>query len=315
MEDRLFIVGGGPAGLTAGLYASRSGLPATIYEKGYPGGLAVTTDLIDNYPGFPEGINGMELGDLMKEHAERFGARIVTGEVERIWEDGDILLSVRGENIEADAVIVATGWSPKKLGVPGEKELTGKGVSYCATCDGPLYRDKTVAVIGGGDSALQEAIFLAKFAREVKLIHRRDEFRAAPFLQEIVRDNEKIKLLLSRRVLAIKGDCEVEGVELESKKTGKREIAEAEGVFLYVGIIPNVGMLGPEFRRDAGGFIITDDRCRTSVRGVFAAGDVRSKNLRQVVTAAGDGALAAMSAYEYLEGVGRQALTDPGPAG
>ena len=313
MESEVIIVGGGPAGLTAGLYACRSGLSATIYEKGYPGGLAVTTDLIDNYPGFPEGVNGMELGDKMKEHAERFGAKIVSADVERVWRDGGadgapsgsgsggVKVAVKGETVEAGAVIVATGWSPKKLGVPGETELTGKGVSYCATCDGPLYRGKTVAVIGGGDSALQEAIFLARFAGEVKLIHRRDEFRAAPFLQKIVEETPNITPLLSKTVVAIRGEAEVEGIDLENKKTGEKEFAEADGVFFYVGIIPNVGMLGDEFERDEAGFIVTDDRCMTSVEGVLAAGDVRSKTLRQVVTAAGDGALAAMSAYSYLE--------------
>lgn len=302
MERELIIVGEGQAGLTAGLYACRSGLSATIYEKGYPGGLAATTDLIDNYPGFADGVNGMELGDMMKKHAERFGAKIVSSQVEKVWrEDGGAKVSVKGETVPAGAVIVATGWSPKKLGVPGEEELTGKGVSYCATCDGPLYRDKVVAVIGGGDSALQEAIFLARFAREVKVIHRRDEFRAAPFLQKAVADNDRITPLLSKTVLAIKGEGEVEGIDLEDKKTGDKEFAEAVGVFFYVGIIPNVGMLGPEFKRDEPGFIITDDKCQTSVEGVLAAGDVRSKTLRQVVTAAGDGALAAMSAYSYME--------------
>jgi thioredoxin reductase (NADPH) len=218
-----------------------------------------------------------------------------------VWKDGEVFISVKGETITAGAVIVATGWSPKKLGVPGEEELTGKGVSYCATCDGPLYRDKTVAVVGGGDSALQEAIFLSRFAKEVKLVHRRDEFRAAPFLQKAVSDNDGITLLLSRTVLAIRGREGVEGIALKSKKTGAEEFADADGVFVYAGIIPNVGMLGPEFEKDGDGFIITDDRLRTSVEGVFAAGDVRAKTLRQVVTAAGDGALAAMSAYSYME--------------
>jgi len=305
MNGDVIIVGGGPAGLTAGLYACRSGLSATIYEKGYPGGLAATTDLIDNYPGFTEGVNGMELGDMMKKHAERFGAKIVASEIEKVWRDDGVKVSVKGETVPAGAVIVATGWSPKKLGVPGEAELAGKGVSYCATCDGPLYRDKTVAVIGGGDSALQEAIFLARFAKEVKLIHRRDEFRAAPFLQKTVEDNDRITPLLSKTVVAVRGEGGVDGVELEDKKTGEKEFAEAAGVFFYVGIIPNVGMLGPEFDRDDMGFIITDDRCRTSIEGIFAAGDVRSKTLRQVVTAAGDGALAAMSAYSYLEALER----------
>ncbi len=301
MEQEVIVVGGGPAGLTAALYASRSGLSATVYEKGYVGGLAATTDIIDNYPGFAEGVNGMELGEKMKQHAERFGAKIVASEVERVWRDGGPKVLVKGETIAAGAVIVATGWSPMRLGVPGEEEFTGKGVSYCATCDGPLYRGRTVAVIGGGDSALQEAIFLTKFAERVKLVHRRDEFRAAPFLRQAVRDNDRIELHLSKTVVAVKGGDMVEGLELESKKTGAREFVEAEGVFFYVGIIPNTGMLGPEFDKDEKGFIVTDDACRTSVEGVFAAGDVRSKTLRQVVTAAGDGACAAMSAYEYLE--------------
>ena len=307
MAIELIIVGGGPAGLTAGLYACRSGLSATIYEKGYPGGLASTTDLIDNYPGFTDGISGMELGDRMKQHAERFGVKIVTSEVERVWRDGSPRVSVKGETIEAGAVIVATGWTPKRLGVPGEEELLGRGVSYCATCDGPLYKGKTVAVIGGGDSALQEAIFLSKFASEVKLIHRRDEFRAAPFLQETVAGNERIVPLLSKTVVSIRGEGVLEGVSLEDKKTVASEFVEASGVFIYAGIRPNVGMLGPEFKREADGFLITDDRLRTSVEGAFAAGDVRAKNLRQVVTAAGDGAVAAMSAYQYLESLNKMA--------
>jgi thioredoxin reductase (NADPH) len=298
----VLVVGAGPAGLTAGLYAARSGLCTVIYEKGFPGGLAAVTDRIDNYPGFPEGISGMELGQRMHQQAKRFGAVIANSAIDRLWKEEDsVLASTGGKEVIARSAIVATGSTPRKLGVPGETELTGKGVSYCATCDGPLYKGKVTAVIGGGDSALQEALFLTHFASRVVVIHRRDRLRAAVVLQDEGRGNSKIEFALNKLIKAIEGDQDVKGILVEDNSTGKEELIEADGVFIYVGYDPNVGMLGPEFERSTSGFLVTKPNLETSVPGIFAAGDVRDKMLRQVVTAAGEGAAAAVSAYAYLE--------------
>jgi thioredoxin reductase (NADPH) len=273
-----------------------------VYQHGFPGGLAGTTADIQNYPGFPEGISGMDLGTKMHRQATRFGAEFVKADVANLRRAGDRIVAglATGEEVAASA-IVATGSTPRTLGVPGEARLTGHGVSYCATCDAPVFRDMTVAVVGGGDSALQEALFVARFAGKVVLIHRRAEFRAAAVLQEEVRSNPKIVPLLDTVVKEISGDTEVTGLEVENKKTYEVHTLPANGVFIYVGYDPNVGMLGPEFRRSPSGFLLTDSKMETSVAGVFAAGDVREKALRQVATAVGDGATAAMSAYAYLE--------------
>jgi thioredoxin reductase (NADPH) len=298
----VLIVGAGPAGLTAAIYASRSGLRTMVYEKGFPGGLATVTDRIDNFPGFPEGISGMELGQLMERQATRFGAMIHSASVERLWrEDGLIHAALGDRTVAARSAIVASGSVPRKIGIPGEVEFTGKGVSYCATCDGPLYRDKPTAVIGGGDSALQEAIFLTRFASRVSVIHRRDELRGAAVLQEEARSNPKIDLVLGKAVQRIAGDEEATGVLVRDKASGEENLVPAEGIFIYVGYDPSVGFLGEEFKRSGKGFLVTGPDLATSVAGVFAAGDVREKVLRQVVTAAGEGALAAVSAYAYME--------------
>jgi thioredoxin reductase (NADPH) len=299
----VLILGAGPAGLSAGIYTARSGLATVIYEKGLPGGLANTTDVIANYPGFPGNISGMELGERMRKQAEQFGAVIMSSEVKRLWREGDEIHALVGEEtLIARSAIVATGSLPKKLGVPGEAELTGHGVSYCATCDGPLFGGKLTAVIGGGDSALQEALFLARFASKVTVIHRRDELRGAAVLEAAVRKSPKIELALDKSVKAIDGTLAVTGVIVEDKKTGNEEAIKAEGVFIYVGYNPSVEMLGPEFERTETGFLIAGADLATSVPGVFAAGDVRDKVLKQVVTAAGGGAVAAISVYQYLEG-------------
>jgi thioredoxin reductase (NADPH) len=299
----VLIVGAGPAGLSAAIYTARSGLATVVYEKGFPGGLANTTDVIANYPGFPESIAGMELGERMRKQAEQFGAVIVSSEVKRLWREGDRIHALVGEEtLTARAAIVATGSVPRKLGVLGESELMGRGVSYCATCDGPLYGGKLTVVIGGGDSALQEALFLSRFASKVTVIHRRDELRGAAVLEAAARENPKIELALDKKVRAIEGTEAVTGVAIEDKKTGGRETVPADGVFIYVGYNPSVEMLGPEFERTDKGFLIAGDGLSTSVPGVYVAGDVREKTLKQVVTAAGDGAVAAVSVYEYLEG-------------
>lgn len=304
----VLIVGAGPAGLTAGLYASRSGLSVVMYEKGLPGGLAAMADRIDNYPGFPEGISGMELGERMHAQAKRFGARTVTGTIDRLWREGDSILATAGkERISARSAIVATGLTPKKLGVPGEDSLWGKGVSYCATCDGPLYRDKVAAVIGGGDSALQEVLFLARFVSKAVLIHRRMEFRGAKVLQEAVMANAKIALALNKRIKKIEGDDKVTGVAVEDKESGDEDLIPADAVFIYVGHYANVEILGEEFNRGEEGFLATGPDLQTSVPGVFAAGDVRERALKQVVAAAAEGARAAMSVYAYLESLDKRA--------
>ena len=298
----VLIVGAGPAGLTAAIYASRSGLGTVVYEKGFPGGLAAVTDRIDNYPGFPEGISGMELGRLMQEQAMRFGAEMEPAAIDRLWRENEtIRATVKDRTVTAGAAIVATGSVPRKLGVPGEAELTGKGVSYCATCDGPLYKDKVTAIIGGGDSALQEALFLARFASRVIVIHRRNELRGAVVLQNEVQANPKIELVLNKAIQKIEGAEEATGILVKDKASGEESLIAAEGIFLYVGYDPSVGFLGEEFRRSEGGYLVTDPDLQTSVPGVFAAGDVRQKVLKQVVTAVGEGALAAISAYSYLE--------------
>jgi thioredoxin reductase (NADPH) len=298
----VLIVGAGPAGLTAGIYSSRSGLSTVIYEKGLPGGLANVTDRIDNFPGFPEGISGLELGERMLKQAQRFGVAIVSSTVERLWtERSSVAVRADGQQATAHSAIIATGSTPKKIGVPGEEALAGRGVSYCATCDGPLYKDKVVAVIGGGDSALQEALFLTRFATKVTLIHRRDELRAARVLQTEAKANPKIELSLNKLIKSIEGSERIEGVLVEDKGSGGQDLIEADGVFIYVGYSPNVEMLGDEFERTETGFLITKADLQTSVAGVFAAGDVRDKVLRQVVTAAGEGAVAAVSVYAYLE--------------
>jgi thioredoxin reductase (NADPH) len=309
MDDfDIVVVGAGPAGLTAGLYAARSGMRTAIYEQAYPGGLASVTASIDNYPGFPEGIPGMELGVKMYEQAKRFGAILINSRIERLWRDGGTVLAQSGGHTTTPkAAVIATGSTPRKLGAPGEAALIGKGVSYCATCDGPLYRGRTVAVVGGGDSALQEALFLTRFASKVVLIHRRKAFRAALVLQDDVRANAKISLALGKVLRSIKGKDMVEAIEIEDRQTAETEVIGVEGVFIYVGYDPNVAMLGPEFRRSEAGFLLADTKLETSVPGVFAAGDVREKALRQVATAVGDGALAAMSAYAYREGLNKLA--------
>jgi thioredoxin reductase (NADPH) len=301
-EIDVLIVGAGPAGLSAAIYTARAGMTTVIYEHGLPGGLVGLTAGIDNYPGFPEGISGIDLAARMHAQASRFGATLVNQEIARLWREEGRLFALAGKTgLEPRSAIVAAGSTPRKIGVPGEAEFTGKGVSYCATCDGPLYRGNTVAVVGGGDSALQEALFLARFAARVIVIHRRSELRAALVLQDEVRANPRITLALNRIVKAFEGGTQVQAVIVEDKATSKVESLTVEGVFVYVGYDPNVNMLGPEFRRSDSGFLVTDEKMGTSVQGVFAAGDVREKTLRQVSTAVGEGALAAMSAYAYVE--------------
>lgn len=297
----LMIIGGGPAGLTAALYGARGGLNTIVLEAGVPGGQAGQTDIIENYPGFPEGINGFELADRFLQQAQRFGVKLEMAAVTGV-ELGSELKKAVTENGEysARAVIIATGARPRPLDVPGEKEFQGRGVSYCATCDGAFFRDKKVAVVGGGDSAVEEALFLTRFARQVTIIHRRDTLRAARVLQERARDNAKISFHWQTVVEAIKGTDRVQKLQLRDVKTNAIREEDFDGVFIFIGLEPNSSFLGQALATDPGGYIITEENLETSAKGVFAAGDVRAKEFRQVSTAVGDGTVAAMAAERYL---------------
>ncbi len=305
-DYELAIAGAGPAGLTAAIYGARFGLKTIMLEKLAPGGQIATADLVENYPGFPEGIGGARLGELMEAQARRFGAEITADGIASIKHAGQrqafSLHTESGAEFKAGAVIIATGADPKKLEIPGEAELTGRGVSYCAVCDGMLFKGKTVAVIGGGDSALSEARYLSSLAERVYLIHRRTEFRAQDYLVQEIRKLPNLEVITPYIPLEIKGKDRVEAMILENRETQeKREIA-IDGVFVYVGLVPNSGPFLELVDADENGFILTDPLMRTKTEGLFAAGDVRAKPLRQVSTAIGDGALAAQGAYEFLRG-------------
>ncbi len=303
--DRVYdvvIIGGGPAGLTAGLYASRSRLSALLIERGNMGGQASTTHLIENYPGFPGGISGPELGRKMEEQARHFGLEGEWGDVTALAVAGPVKEARLGSGrlVRGRAAIIATGAEPRKLGVPGEDRFRGFGVSYCATCDGAFYRDASVLVVGGGDAAVEEALFLTRYARQVTIVHRRDRLRAVKVIQERAMAHEKIRFRWDSVVEAINGGDRVETVTVRNIKTGESGEIPADGVFVYIGMLPNAAFVPPEVERDEQGYLRTDAEMRTSVEGVFAAGDVRSKALRQVATAVGDGAVAAMAAERYL---------------
>jgi len=298
----LIIIGGGPAGLTAGLYAQRGKLKTLLIEKLIPGGQILTTDWVDNYPGFPEGVSGFDLVEKMRSQTERFELPIVSDEISSLSVKGhDKVIAGTQNTYTAKSVIIASGAVHKKLGVPGEALLGGKGVSYCATCDGPFFRDQEVAVIGGGDTAVQEAIFLTRFTKKVYLIHRRDQYRACRMLQDKALANEGIQPIWNAQVEKIIGTEEVEGVRLKMVDGSPDRGLPVKGVFIFVGIKPNTEWLSGLLALDGEGFIKTNDRMATSVRGIFAAGDVRHKIFRQISTAVGDGATAAFAAERYLE--------------
>lgn len=301
-DYQLVIVGGGPAGLTAGIYAARARLNVVLLEKGAPGGQVMNTDWVDNFPGFPEGISGFDLAEKMTAQAARFELATRLGEVRSMDLVGPVkkILLENGETITSQAVIIATGARPNQLGVPGEKELTGKGVSYCATCDGPFYRGLEIVVVGGGNTAIQEAIHLTKFAAKVSVIHRRDELRATKILQEKAFANDKIEFIMNSVVTEIRGNKEVEEVGLKNVVTGEESTLAVKGVFVLIGTRPNNEMLPFDQLKNEAGFIVTDREMRTSQPGVMAAGDIRSKLVRQIVNAAGEGAVACLAAEDYL---------------
>ncbi len=297
----LVIVGAGPAGLTAGIYAARARMKVLLLEKAVPGGQIIVTDWIENYPGFPEGISGYDLAEKMKVQAEALGLEIETAEVHSLnltAQTKEIVLKER--TIKAKSLILASGASPRKLGI-GEDKYMGKGISFCATCDGPFFRDKTVVAVGGGDTAVQEAIFLTKFAKKVYLVHRRDELRATKILQERAFANDKIEFVWDSVATGVDGFFGIEGVHIKNVKTNEESTIKADGCFIWVGILPNTEFIKGAVDTDGGGFIIADAKMQTNVPGVYTAGDVRDTPLRQVSTAVGDGAIAAVSAEHYIE--------------
>lgn len=300
------IIGGGPAGLTAGIYLSRARMNTLLIEKALPGGQAALTEIIENYPGFPEGIDGPELMQKMEKQAVRFGLKIEYGEAAEVRikegkEDKVKIVKINNQEYNTLAIILASGAEASKLGIPGEEELRGRGVSYCATCDAPFFKDQKIVVIGGGDTAIEEALYLTKFVREVTIIHRRDRLRATKILQERVAANNKINFAWDSVVTKILDKEKVEGVLIQNKKTGEEKEIFCQGVFIFVGNIPNSKFLKELVKLDKRGYILTDDNMMTSQEGIYACGDVRKKILRQVVTACGEGATAAFAAQKYIE--------------
>ncbi len=300
MRD-LIILGSGPAGLTAALYTARAKLsPLVITGNEIGGQLSLTTE-VDNYPGFPEGATGPELIDLMTRQAERFGTEFDFDEATEVdLSQHPFWIKTHGGEHRAKALIVATGASPRRLGVPGEEKFTGRGVSYCAACDGFFYQGKEVVVVGGGDSALEEGLFLTKFASRVRVVHRRDQLRAGPLLQERAGEDDKIEFIWNSVVTEIVGEEGVEAVQLENVQTGERSILPTGGVFIYIGQIPNSDLFKGQLEMDERGYILTDRRKHTNVVGVFAAGEVEDSIFQQVVTCAGAGCKAAMEAEKFL---------------
>jgi len=300
----VIIIGGGPAGLTAGLYTCRAGLRSLLIEKSFVGGQIVNAPLLENYPGFPDGISGFDLMEKMQKQAEKFGLEIVTGE-----EVTDIInnasngfnIVASGNQYKSAAVIITSGGAYSKLGVKGEEEFTGKGVSYCATCDGFLYRDKEVVVVGGGDTAITDALELSNHARKVTVIHRRDKLRASDVLQKKAFADTKLHFLWNSVIDTIDGDGLVSTINVKNVKTGELSKLNTDGVFIAIGIVPNSSGFESVADIDSNGnIIVTDTALRTKTPGVFAAGDIRQGSPRQVSSAVGDGAIAALSAFHYL---------------
>jgi len=296
------IIGGGPAGLTAGLYTSRAGLKSLLIERGAFGGQIVNAPLVENYPGFPEGISGAELGALMHQQAAKYGLKMVTAEVTGVKAGRTYQIATTERSFEAKAVIIAAGSEYRKLGVPGEETLVGHGVSYCATCDGFFFRKREVAVVGGGDAAITDALELTQHASQVYVIHRRDQLRAGEVLQKRALAQPKIKFIWDTIVEEIVGGEAVKALKLRNVKTKKSSTLEVAGVFVAVGLKPNSQHFDNIVKLSKTGHISTDEMMATSAPGLFAAGDIRKSSARQIASAVGDGATAALSAFSYLRG-------------
>lgn len=300
--SKVIIVGSGPAGLTAGIYLGRAGLEPILIEGKEPGGPLAITTIVENYPGFSEGIEGCELIVRMRKQAERFGVKFAAKEAKEVnFKSHPFIVKTKDKDFEADAVIVATGAAPRKLGFESEKRLVGRGVSYCATCDGPLFKNKNIIVVGGGDSAMEEAVFLAKFAKSVIIVHRSEILRASKAMQERTKNNPKISWLFNTEVKDIIGKNRVEKVKLINNKTGKESEMEIDGIFLAIGREPNTKIFEGQLKMEKGYIVLKPGDCETSAKGVFAAGDCADWKYRQAVTAAGQGCSAALEAIRFLE--------------
>lgn len=301
-HEKVIVLGSGPAGLSAALYAARAELNPLVIGGIEPGGQASLTDTIENYPGFPEGVGGAELGDLFQKQAERFGARIVFEMASTVnLKQHPFAVTTDSGSYTADSLIIATGASPVYLNVPGEKEFTGKGVSYCATCDGWFYKGKSVAVVGGGDSALEEALFLTRFASSVTIIHRRDALRAGAILQKRAKENPAVNFVWNSVVQEVLGETKVSGLRLKNTVSGEVSTLPVDGVFIFIGHTPNTGMFTGQLDMDDKGVIKVSQHQETSVPGVFSSGEASDSRFRQVITSAGMGAAAAIEATHYLE--------------
>ncbi len=302
-KEKVIVIGSGPAGLTAALYMARADTNPLVISGNQLGGQISITNEVENYPGFPEGTTGPELVDLMQKHAERFGARVVIDEVTEVdfTQGSPFKVKTHGEVYEADSVIITVGASPKRLGIPGEEEFIGRGVSFCATCDGFFFRDKEVLVVGGGDSAMEEGIFLTKFADRVRVIHRRDELRAGETLKKRAFANDKIEFVWDTVLDEISGNGKVEKAVARNVKSGEIEELDADGVFIFIGHYPNSDLFEGQLEMDEAGYLLTDDQKMTNVPGVFAAGEIQDPVFRQISTSVGQGAAAAMMAERWLE--------------
>ncbi len=301
---KVLIVGAGPAGLSAALYAARAELEPVVLTGMTIGGQASITHIIENYPGFPDGLPGPELGELFRAQAERFGAEIVFDTATEVdFSEKPYKVKTYGGEYTADSVIITTGATPRPLDVPGEVELTGRGVSYCGTCDGFFFKDKEVVVVGGGDSAMEEGGFLTRFANKVTVVHRRDELRASPILETRAKSNPKIDFIWDTVVKSIDGTDAVQNVLLENVKTGEETTFETDGVFIFIGHTPNTEIFEGQLDMDGDGYLVVNTYMETNVPGVYAAGEVADPHFRQVVTSAGMGAAAAIQATRYLEGL------------
>ncbi|HXV27382.1 MAG TPA: thioredoxin-disulfide reductase [bacterium] len=298
----VMIIGGGGTGLTAAIYTSRAKLSTLLLEKLTPGGQIALTDVVENYPGFPEGITGPEISQRMEDQAKRYGTEVKYQEVKSIAKKNGVFeVQAAEETFQAKSLILAAGASFRMLGVPGEKELTGKGVSYCATCDGAFFKEKEIIVVGGGDSAMQEGLFLTRFASKVTVVHRRDKLRASPILQERAKNNPKIQFMWDTVIKKIDGTKKVEGVSLENVKTQKAEDCRVDGVFVFIGHDPNTSFLKGVVELDDKGYVKADNSLKTSVPGIFAAGEIRAGAVKQLVSACGEGCEAALAAQDFLE--------------
>jgi thioredoxin reductase (NADPH) len=297
----VIIIGSGPAGFTSGIYTSRAKLKTLIITGSLPGGQLMTTSEVENYPGFPNGIFGPELMMNMRQQAERFGTTVVDDEVLKVdFKNRPFLISTHSESYEGRAILLCTGASPRKLGIDGEQEFGGKGVSYCATCDGPFFKGEEIAVIGGGDTAIEEATFLTKFGKSVKIIHRRDFLRASKILQEKAFENSKIQFIWNHVVTRIGGNKKIESIDIKDLTTGKIQNLSVGGLFVAIGHEPNTSIFKDQLELDDKGYVVIKDNTRTSVEGVFAAGDVHDYRYRQAVTAAGFGCMAALDVEKWL---------------